>query len=554
MGRGARQAQAQGHAQAGGDAVPGVLRHRAAQAFADFARGLQCGVRQHEQEFVAAHAADEVRPACGIAQQLAQAFEHLVAHAVAEVVVDGFEAVHVHHHQRQRQLAGRRVAQQIGQALLDLAPVAHAGERVAAHVGFELGRAQALALRLQPHLLGFQARDEQFRLRMQLRHRAPAFEPQIGLQVLQGVVEAAQRRGRARQGVVQPQPRDGLLRRLHTLQGALQAVPGGRRLALGQFELAQRAMDAPLLRLVAVMLRRGQRGLQIRTGLQQASQVKQDLAQVALHQHLREGLAGFARQGQCLLRRIQRMYQGLARLVQAAGIAQQMESADAQGRQVAQRQQQFVPLPMFAGHRQRFGHQPLALPRVAHALQRAGQRIQAQRLQPLVTAAERQLLALLRERQGPLGLPGFVGGQADLPQHPHQRRGRAAGAQDRQQGVGFADHRLQRAGLEQAGQPQPGRAHAQRRIGVGGQHRLQRPDGERTGLFEPRRAAGRFGLVEPAAHLRGVAGRCRSDRRGRWRGVDRACVHASQTAVGIANSAPLPMLSGQRCITLFWRV
>src|SRR5690606_40880481 len=82
------------------------------------------------QELLAAGAAEQVEVAQVAAEGRGDALEYLVADQVAVAVVDRLEVVHVEHQGGEGRARLVRPGDGGGGALLDAAPVVHAGERV----------------------------------------------------------------------------------------------------------------------------------------------------------------------------------------------------------------------------------------------------------------------------------------------------------------------------------------------------------------------------------------------------------------------------------------
>jgi len=107
------------------------LRNRPDQLFGDMG-GIRGGVDagQYDDELVAAQAGDDVAVAHRSGQALRHLDEQLIAHMVAEGVVDDLEAIEVDQHQRQLLLVALAEAQRLFEALVQAEPVGQVGERV----------------------------------------------------------------------------------------------------------------------------------------------------------------------------------------------------------------------------------------------------------------------------------------------------------------------------------------------------------------------------------------------------------------------------------------
>ena len=87
-------------------------------------------LRQHDGKFLAADAGDDIGVALSRAAQIGDAFEHAVAHRMAELVVYGLEVVDVDHHHAQRTHVAL-VAGQFGACeRLEMTPVVDAGQEI----------------------------------------------------------------------------------------------------------------------------------------------------------------------------------------------------------------------------------------------------------------------------------------------------------------------------------------------------------------------------------------------------------------------------------------
>ncbi len=102
--------------------VERALAHALAHALADLPRAAGVGLRQHDEELLAAVAHEQVAGADRAAQPARDLGEHDVADAVAVLIVDRLEVIDVDHRDRERAIAIDRGLDLLRQAL-------HAGTR-----------------------------------------------------------------------------------------------------------------------------------------------------------------------------------------------------------------------------------------------------------------------------------------------------------------------------------------------------------------------------------------------------------------------------------------
>ena len=111
-------------------------------------------VLEQDAELVAAQARQRVALAQMALQHAADLAQHLVARLVATGVIDELELVHVHIQQRSLAPHGAGLGQQGFQAVLELAPIDQAGERIVAGLPRQLLHIVLLARHVVQHQHG----------------------------------------------------------------------------------------------------------------------------------------------------------------------------------------------------------------------------------------------------------------------------------------------------------------------------------------------------------------------------------------------------------------
>ncbi len=107
-----------------------LVGDREAKSVGDDRGAAEAGLRHHDNEFLAAQAADQIDAAYVAQRTLSQFAQHVVAGEVAVAVIDLLEMVDVEHHQRGRGGALGQPRHQLGQMGKDVAPVVEPGQLI----------------------------------------------------------------------------------------------------------------------------------------------------------------------------------------------------------------------------------------------------------------------------------------------------------------------------------------------------------------------------------------------------------------------------------------